>query len=146
MTMQLSKSAAGLRVPLLSLILGAGLAPKEERTGLRPNWWRQAGSNRQPTGCKPVALPLSYAPGQCTANSKQCSVQNDERFDVFTDYCALFTVHSSLVGLVGVEPTTSRLSGERSSQLSYRPLLGSQLTVRGSRKEKPLPSTVNRQP
>ena len=27
-----------------------------------------------------------------------------------------------LVGLVGIEPTTSRLSGVRSSHLSYRPV------------------------
>ena len=32
---------------------------------------------------------------------------------------------SSVVGLVGIEPTTSRLSGVRSSHLSYRPELGS---------------------
>ena len=30
-----------------------------------------------------------------------------------------------MVGLVGIEPTTSRLSGVRSSHLSYRPELGS---------------------
>jgi hypothetical protein len=33
-----------------------------------------------------------------------------------------YTPISMLVGLVGIEPTTSRLSGVRSSHLSYRPV------------------------
>jgi hypothetical protein len=31
------------------------------------NWWRRSGSNRRPSACKADALPLSYAPGCCTA-------------------------------------------------------------------------------
>ena len=36
-------------------------------------------------------------------------------------FCVVFKVH--MVGLSGLEPLTSRLSGVRSNQLSYRPIL-----------------------
>ncbi len=39
----------------------------------------------------------------------------------------------SLVGLAGFEPATSRLSGGRSNQLSYRPDLGPFLSDRAGR-------------
>ena len=37
-------------------------------------------------------------------------------------YCPADTLHRKVVGLGGLEPPASRLSGVRSSQLSYRPL------------------------
>ena len=52
-----------------------------------------SGSNRRPTPCKGVALPAELIP--------RCAKQR--------------------VGLGGLEPPTSRLSGVRSNQLSYRP-------------------------
>ena len=58
-------------------------------------WWSQADSNRRPSACKADALPAELWP----------------------------LIAKSLVGLGGVEPPTSPLSGVRSNQLSYRPEL-----------------------
>ena len=58
-------------------------------------WWRIPGSNRRPPGCKPGALPAELSP----------------------------RIRQAMVGLCGLEPQTSRLSGVRSSHLSYRPLV-----------------------
>src|SRR5581483_7230108 len=54
-------------------------------------WWSQAGSNRRPPACKAGALPSELWP------------------------------LNILVGLGGLEPPTSPLSGVCSSHLSYRP-------------------------
>jgi hypothetical protein len=64
------------------------------------HWWRRPGSNRRPSPCKGDALPAELLP----------------LFKILPD---LFLV---LVGLARVELATSRLSGVRSNQLSYRPL------------------------
>src|SRR5690606_12138940 len=55
-------------------------------------WWSLAGSNRCPPACKAGALPAELRP-----------------------------LRGNMVGLSGLEPPTSRLSGVRSNQLSYRP-------------------------
>ena len=44
-----------------------------------------------------------------------------ENFVFFVD-CVLRTCYGKLVGLSGLEPPTSRLSGVRSNRLSYRPM------------------------
>ena len=41
----------------------------------------------------------------------------------FFVFCVVFSVHSFMVGLNRLELLTSRLSGVRSNQLSYRPIM-----------------------
>ena len=79
-------------------------------------WWRRPDSNRRPPGCKPGALPTELRPrlgvirlGRPVRRSKPRSADESTR------------PSSGLVGLSGFEPLTSRLSGGRSNQLSYRP-------------------------
>ena len=63
-------------------------------------WWRRPDSNRRPPGCKPGALPTELRP---------------------LVWFAARVKHPDVVGLRGFEPRTSRLSGGRSNQLSYKP-------------------------
>jgi hypothetical protein len=64
-------------------------------------WWRRWDSNPRPSGCKPDALPTELHPRD------QALVRGG--------------AGRGLVGLSGLEPLASRLSGGRSNQLSYRP-------------------------
>ena len=45
------------------------------------------------------------------------------RFSMNILVCFKFALRANLVGLSGLEPPTSRLSGARSNQLSYKPIL-----------------------
>ena len=70
----------------------------------REGWWSQTGSNRRPPACKAGALPAELWP-----------------------HCDLG--RARVVGLGGLEPPASPLSGVRSDQLSYRPLGSKALAV-----------------
>src|SRR6266851_9506275 len=73
-------------------------------------WWSQPGSNRRPSGCKPDALPAELWPRPLDL-SRLAALRRPARRATQFD----------MVGLGGVEPPTSPLSGVRSNQLSYRP-------------------------
>ncbi len=79
-------------------------------TARTDGWWSRSDSNRRPPPCKGGALPTELLP---LSSSRRLLL---------------------MVGLTGIEPVTSRLSGVRSNHLSYRPL---QRTRRGSLKTKP---------
>src|SRR5271155_3965442 len=70
----------------------------------KSSWWSQSGSNRRPSRCKRDALPAELWP------------LVDWHF-----YLVVRVTRMDMVGLGGVEPPTSPLSGVRSNQLSYRP-------------------------
>ena len=75
------------------------------------NLWSWTGSNRRHPACKAGALPTELQP---------------QVFVVGLHFAGRPRVSQlpslgGLVGLGGLEPPTSRLSGARSSQLSYRP-------------------------
>ncbi len=108
-------------------------------------WWRRADSNRRPPACKAGALPLSYVPTPAqppapprphtpaTAND-QTDKPNPFQGPTITIQPALTTLNQTpnfpsplpqpnhtLVGIGGLEPPTSPLSGVRSHHLSYMP-------------------------
>jgi hypothetical protein len=69
-------------------------------------WWSQGGSNSRPPACKAGALPAELWP----RSASPLATPRTPRLP-----------SGLLVGLAGVEPATSPLSGVRSNQLSYRP-------------------------
>src|SRR5262249_60639528 len=68
-----------------------------------------SGSNRRHPACKAGALPAELQP------------QTGEKAP--SAWHRLRTDRNGALGLGGLEPPTSRLSGARSSQLSYRPVV-----------------------
>ena len=83
-----------------------------------PSSWRRPDSNRRPSGCKPDALPTELRPrlhrGLRTADPAPSRLGPPASPPEQAIRAG--------VGLAGVEPATSPLSGVRSNQLSYRPL------------------------
>ena len=98
-------------------------------------WWRQPGSNRRPPACKAGALPTELCPhDQTRLDGRRRTDSGTRSMSRVGGHHALSAEairHRRLVGLSGVEPLTSRLSGVRSNQMSYRPLSGSH----GSRRD-----------
>ena len=74
------------------------------------NLWSWTGSNRRHPACKAGALPTELQPLNVSLSLHLPAVIASPVFP-----------GGNLVGLGGLEPPTSRLSGARSSQLSYRP-------------------------
>ena len=104
-----TRRSAGIALNLLPTPTSGGpsrlAAPRSSSVlrGLgRAEWWRRRDSNPRPPGCKPGALPAELRPRASTV-----SPATDQGRPV--------------VGLTGLEPETSRLSGGRSNQLSYSP-------------------------
>ena len=84
-------------------------------------WWSQAGSNRRPPACKADALPAELWPQAFpTALFSAPPRKHTEVLELERKQSDMRKV----VGLGGVEPPTSPLSGVRSNLLSYRPLFG----------------------
>ena len=106
-------------------ILGPELRPSRLKCGklnliYLPNlrrflfWWRWTGSNRWPPACKAGALPAELHPRvnlRFTMDRWQLKFQPSAFQPV-----SILNSQSKLVGLDGVEPSTSRLSGVRSNQ------------------------------
>ena len=86
--------------------------------------WRRPDSNRRPAGCKPAALPTELRP-LLDCRLPVCTARLENRGDVGCRRRPSRPGARQLampMGPVGVEPTTSPLSGVRSNQLSYEPV------------------------
>ena len=91
-------------------------------------WWSQAGSNRRPPACKAGALPAELWPhGSRSSNSLKNSLESADLVDPAkgheaSTHSARIDLREAMVGLGGLEPPASPLSGVRSNHLSYRPM------------------------
>jgi hypothetical protein len=79
-------------------------------TRVSKTMWSWTGSNRRHPACKAGALPTELQPHNRSGQVGRVTKGNSSE-----------AMHRQRVGLGGLEPPTSRLSGARSSQLSYRP-------------------------
>ena len=87
-------------------------------------WWRWGESNSWPPACKAGALPAELHPHIGFLRNllfRRWCISFDRRVRWYTreKKCARY---GKVVGLSGLEPPTSRLSGVRSNRLSYRPM------------------------
>src|ERR1041384_2034746 len=84
---------------------------RKSAIGNREGWLRGRDLNPRPLGYEPNELPDCSTPRQINSSRRLIFGISNLKFEI-----------SKLVGLGRVELPTSRLSGVRSNQLSYRPL------------------------
>ena len=86
--------------------------------------WSQSGSNRRHLACKASALPAELWPRR-NLTCLPCRLRETASVTSFSRHpgkLGLIVLQAKqLVGLEGLEPSTSPLSGVRSNHLSYRP-------------------------
>ena len=92
-------------------------------SSVAPGWWRRPDSNRRPSACKADALPTELRPLEGTPLGYDSNAAAYDARSRRSDASCQENgaPRGPMVGLSGLEPLTSRLSGERSNQLSYRP-------------------------
>ena len=102
-------------------------------------WWSQPGSNRRPQACKASALPTELWPHPKVTKVTRIEGENP----LSSVKPNLRRAALLMVGRVGVEPTTSRLSGVRSNHLSYRPPMPPE-RPKGRRRREPAQAYASR--
>ena len=80
-------------------------------------WWSDGDSNPGPSACKADALPTELPP-QSQGKRQKVKVEGGITLFYLLPFAFLLL---GLVGVGGLEPPTSILSGSRSNQLSYTP-------------------------
>jgi hypothetical protein len=110
------------------------------------NWWSQSGSNRRPPACKAGALPAELWPhGYYQDFCVRLGADPRSWLKPMSGFAT--TSSAEVVGLGGLEPPTSPLSGVRSNHLSYRPgrdrLLFSSSDLRQTTKNPLLPVSMH---
>ena len=70
-----------------------------------------------------IRFSMNTVEGQWKVKSEEWMLKNTLRFFLFYSLLPLTYSLHFMVGLDGLEPSTSRLSGVRSNHLSYRPFL-----------------------
>ena len=78
-------------------------------------WWSQPGSNRRPSGCKPDALPAELWPPSIGENRRDDFRKTLHGYRGPRERPWARCAEVTLVGLGGVAPPTSPLSGVRSN-------------------------------
>ncbi len=118
----------------------------------RSSWWSQSGSNRRPPACKAGALPAElWPPASIRSKPSRTArpvrpLSSRERVGVRVHVAARSSLSSnrlSMVGLGGLEPPASPLSGVRSNHLSYRPMKDEPQNPRAKHPGNPVEAVVS---
>ena len=108
---------ANLRLPIAATPATRPTGNRKSAIGNREGWLRGRDLNPRPLGYEPNELPDCSTPRQ---SQHVPALPTTERFKTSNRQSEI--EKKPLVGLGRVELPTSRLSGVRSNQLSYRPL------------------------